>query len=249
MSAIWADCAHQIQPGLLAGTFWRLVESQEQIATTELVDSLEEQALLEELLERTKPALPGKATLHFLLRTPFRYPPLRYGSRFGPRTEPSLLYGALSIPTMLAESAFYRFLFWQGMRTPPKRAITSQHTAFSAKYRSLRGLRLQHTPFDRHRAALTHPASYADTQPLGSAMRAAGIEAFEFISARDSATGLNVALFTPEALSSQQPLATQRWVCQTSATQVDFLDEAAHAVHGFRLREFLLNGQLPRVGL
>lgn len=37
------------------------IGSQEQIATTELVDNLEEQVLLEELLEQTKPPLLDKA--------------------------------------------------------------------------------------------------------------------------------------------------------------------------------------------
>ncbi|HEX5514932.1 MAG TPA: RES family NAD+ phosphorylase [Gammaproteobacteria bacterium] len=249
MSAIWAACADEAHPVLLSGQLWRLVESQEQIATTEIVDTLEEQALLEELLEATKPPLPGKTALHYLLRTPFRYPPLPFGSRFGSRFEPSLFYGSITVGTMLAESAFYRFLFWYGMRTPPARAITSQHTAFTAKYRTTQGLRLQMRPFDNYHPALTDPTSYAATQPLGTAMRAAGIEAFEFISARDQERGLNVALFTPEALASTQPLSTHRWVCQTDALQVDFLDEASRAVHGCALEIFLIEGVLPRVGL
>jgi hypothetical protein len=72
-----------------------MVESQQQIATSSLVDDLAEQALLEELIERSKPPLrSGTERLHYLLATPFRYPPLRHGSRFGGRFEPSLLYGA-----------------------------------------------------------------------------------------------------------------------------------------------------------
>lgn len=57
-----------------------MVESQEQVATLQLVDTLEEQALLEELLESSKPPVPADAEpLHYLLKTPFRYPPLRWG--------------------------------------------------------------------------------------------------------------------------------------------------------------------------
>lgn len=246
MSAIWADCSGKAQAGMLSGTFWRLVESQEQIATTQLVDSLDEQAVLEELLDTTKPPLPGSSTLHYLLRTPFRYPPLRHGSRFGMRTEPGLLYGSHTTATMLAESAFYRFLFWHGMHTPPARAITSQHAAFTARYRTAHGLRLQAPPFDEHRPALTDPASYGATQALGSAMRAAGIQAFEFTSARDPGAGVNVALFTPQGLSSKKPLSIHRWVCQTDSSRVSFLDETAHAVHGFELALFLVAGQLPQ---
>jgi len=31
----------------------------------------------------------------------------------------SLFYGSLSIETVLFESAYYRFVFWQGMTVPP----------------------------------------------------------------------------------------------------------------------------------
>lgn len=46
----------------------RLVESQEQVATNQLVSSLERQAVLEDMLEATKPRLrKGTETLHYLL--------------------------------------------------------------------------------------------------------------------------------------------------------------------------------------
>jgi len=35
-SAIWEACASQIEPSLLEGTLLRVVESQEQVATTHL---------------------------------------------------------------------------------------------------------------------------------------------------------------------------------------------------------------------
>ena len=66
----------------------------------------------------------GGADSHYLLATPFRYPPLPYGSRFGSRFEPSLFYGARSASTALAESAYYRFVFWSGMATPPPAPLT-----------------------------------------------------------------------------------------------------------------------------
>jgi hypothetical protein len=90
---IWreAEGERHIQP--IAGTLLRMVESQEQIATNRLVDALDKQQLLEELLEGTKPDYrPGTRHLHYLLATPFRYPPLRHGSRFGRRSEPALFY-------------------------------------------------------------------------------------------------------------------------------------------------------------
>ena len=126
----------------------RLVESQEQVATNALVRTLAEQALLERLIEGTKPRPPPAADgLHYLLLTPFRYPPLRYGSRFGRRTEPSLFYGARGIETVLAEGAYYRFVFWSGMEAAPAEALKTRHTVFRTQIQTERGLRLQEPPF------------------------------------------------------------------------------------------------------
>ena len=103
MSEIWAACRDRAAPVALQGDVFRLVESQEQVATNSLVRTLAEQALLEDLIETSKPQLPGPAIrLHYLLATPFRYPPLPWGSRFGRCFEPSLFYAARTRDTVLA---------------------------------------------------------------------------------------------------------------------------------------------------
>lgn len=244
MRGIWEACRDRVRPGLLSGTLLRLVESQEQIATNQLVDDLDEQRVLEDLLEQTKPPGPKQGPRHYLLRTPFRYPPLRHGSRFGSRHEPSLFYGSLSTGALLAEAAFYRFYFWHGMESPPAHAFVTQHTAFEVGYAAGRGVRLQATPFDEFRAALAHPADYSATQALGSAMREAGIEAFEYRSARDPDGGLNVALFTPGALADARPRSQERWLCQTEGERVRFLGNGTTA-RDFPLAAFLVEGELP----
>lgn len=243
---IWAACREAALPGPLGGTVLRLVESQEQVATNRIVRGLEEQALLEEMLEATKPPVPAEAArLHYLLATPFRYPPLRYGSRFGSRHEASLFYAARKTSTVLAEAAYYRFVFWHGMETPPAAAFNTQHTLFACTIRSARGLRLQDPPFAAFRAVLTHPADYGATQRLGTALRAAGIEAFEYVSARDREGGLNVALFTPAALASRRPTMTQEWLCETRGETVHFYGAEERAVHRFGLSDFAVEGVLP----
>ena len=66
-----------------SGDLWRLVESQSAVATLKLVDTLDEQAILEAELEGSKPLVPASwAHLDYLLATPFRYAPYRTGSRF-----------------------------------------------------------------------------------------------------------------------------------------------------------------------
>ena len=235
-----------MKPGLLEGTLLRLVESQEQVATSQLVSTLEHQAILEDLLERTKPALqPGTEGLHYLLATPFRYPPLTWGSRFGSRDEPSLFYGALSQKTVLWEAAYYRFVFWRGMATPPPRKLNTQHTLFGAAYRTMLGFRLQEPPFSAHLDVLTDPADYRATQALGSKMRDTGVQSFEFVSARDPDRGINVALFTPQAFVCPRPVSQDAWLGEVDGVHVRFRAVYGGEVYDFPIERFLVEGKLP----
>ncbi len=241
----------------IGGELVRIVESQEQIATNQLVDSLEEQALLEQLLEQGKPTLPGGDRVrHYLLSTPFRYPPLRHGSRFGQRHEPGIFYGAATVATALAETAYYRFAFWAGMRVPPRSgALTTAHTAFAAAYAASAGVRLQAPPFDRFTMELRRPDSYAATQALGTRLREEGVLAFEFASARDPGGGINVALFRAQALASTQPGWQQPWLCETRPDRVTFFSSVpgqggvgtgtAPGTVRHPLDDFLVDGRLP----
>lgn len=243
---IWAACGGRAGFASLEGAVLRIVESQVQIATHRLVSSLEEQALLEEMLEAVKPPMAdGTADLHYLLATPFRYPPLRHGSRFGRRHERGLYYGSLVSTTLLAEAAYYRLVYWHGMAEPPAAPLTTQHTVFSARYTCRRGVRLQDLPFSEYRRELTDPASYGATQQLGSAMREAGIEAFEFLSARDPAGGLNVALFNPAALASRRPESSQQWLAATAGDRVGFYCHEEAPVRNYPISAFTVAGTLP----
>ncbi|MDQ8023519.1 MAG: RES family NAD+ phosphorylase [Moraxellaceae bacterium] len=240
-------CLAEARPVLLGGTAWRLVESQEQIATNRLVANLAEQALLEQMLETSKPRAPADtARLHYLLATPFRYPPLPWGSRFGGRSQPGLFYASRGVGTVLAESAYYRLLFLAGMSVAPQGALTTQHTLFSMTIRSEKGLRLQASPFDAHLTSLTDPGDYRASRALGSAMREAGIEAFEFVSARDPERGLNIALFTPLALSHDRPDLTQQWLCETTAATVRFYHQPSASLWQFDAVHFTVAGRLPQ---
>lgn len=244
---LWTLGADPDLQAAIHGTLVRLVESQEQIATTGLVDDLGEQALLEDMLEATKPPhRPGTEAVHYLLATPFRYPPLRHGSRFGAAHEPSLFYGAHRLLTALTETAYYRFVFWEGMRTPPPSGrLITQHTAFGARYKSPRGLRLQSPPFDTFESQLRNREDYTATQRLGSAMRDAGIEAFEYLCARTRLRAVNVGLFTPRALIGKQPLQPNTWLCETRTEQVSFRAAAGGQFHTFPRTNFLVDGTLP----
>jgi hypothetical protein len=244
MSEIWQTCG-QAATATLSGTLWRMVESQEEIATNALVDTLDEQAALERLLEQTKPRRSGIEGHHYLLATPFRYPPLRHGSRFGRRFEPGLFYGSIHRSALLAEAAYYRFVFAAGLATPFPKPLLTGHTAFSVRFRTARGVRLERPPFSAHRALLTSAVDYAATQALGSAMREDGIEAFTFMSARDPERGTNTALFVPSALADKAPRAQTPWTCETGAERVTWRERGAHVVVGFATEVFLVEGALP----
>lgn len=245
---LWQHCNGAHHLSTVSGTLYRLVESQEQIATLNYVDTLEEQAVLEDLLEQSKPRVPTSAQgLHYLLQTPFRYPPLPWGSRFGRTHEASLLYGGLGLSPTLAESAFYRLVFWHSMPPHPSKAcIDSAHTLFSVRYRTDQGVQLHALPFSEYESSLTHPSDYRITQQLGSAMREAGVAAFEYTSARDHKKGRCVGLFAPTALSQKKPASMSPWLCETRADQVIFKPLSENTVYRFPGAHFMVGGRLPR---
>lgn len=243
---------------------YRIVESQEEIATTELVSDLSEQDLLENLLEQSKPPLPeGTEGFHYLLATPFRYPPLRHGSRFGRFFERSLLYGGMTVETTLTEAAYYRCLFIDGPETPFRDVLRTQHLLFTARVETNRGMQLQGPEWQEAHRDLADPQDYRYCQTVGTTMREAGVVAFQFISARavqaglcalpfESANGnegVNVALFSPEGLQSKTPGTGRRVIMTTDRGRVmaslQDLDGNKN-VFSFQRDLFLIDGSLPR---
>jgi hypothetical protein len=246
MVDIWSksDGKNHIKP--LMAKIYRLVESQEQIATLGLVNNVYEQGVLEELLESTKNPLPSDtSSLHYLLTTPFRYPPLRYGSRFGRTFEQGIFYGSLNINTALSETAYYRFVYMLGPETPYEQPISNQYTSFTVKVRSNSSIFLDQAPFSKYELILTSPSSYIETQQLGSTMRESGIEIFQFISARDKDKGKNIALFTPKSFQSKAPAQMTTWLCQTSIDEVGFMAKEEQQRTSYSQKDFWVDNAFP----
>lgn len=246
---IWDQCEgiKRIQP--IQETAWRIIEAQEITATRKLVDSLEEQMLLEDMLESSKPLLDEIAIkFHPLLYTPFRYPPLNYGSRFGMRIEPSLWYGSLSANAAMAEKAFYQFNFLRAS-IAAYGLVEIPLTIFSAKIKTNKGIKLNESPFSMFTNIISSPISYVDAQALGSAMRDSMIEAFTYVSARDKNRGHNIALFNMNAFAHKNPEAEsfQSWQCLASKNNIEFVRSSAisNEVIRFSIDEFISNGELP----
>jgi RES domain len=246
MVDIWADVDGKKEIKPLMATICRLVESQERIATLGLVSNVYEQGVLEKLIESTKNPEPNNSdSLHYLLKTPFRYAPLPYGSRFGKVFEQGLFYGSLIISTALAETAYYRFVYMLGPEIPFPSIISNEYTEFSVSVKSDFGIFLDQPPFAKYEAILVSPTSYAATQQLGSNMRQNGIEIFRYISARDKNKGKNVALFTPKAFHSRKPTKLSGWLCQTSIEEVGFLSKEDNRRVRYRQKDFWVEGIFP----
>lgn len=245
-SSIWTQSAGSSRIRPLAAEPWRVVEAQHRVATRKLVDSDEEQALLEELLDAAKPPVPGGTRLHYLLFTPFRYPPLPRGSRFGSRWEPGLWYGSDTLPTAFAEVAYYRLVFLDGTDAQLG-AVETDLSAFRAPVAARHGVDLTTDAFARWRALLASKTSYAATQPLGTAMREAGVEGFRYRSARDPDAGVNVALFTSDVFTVRRPRALQTWHAVASREGVELTKRDYFEDRHFRFPRavFLVAGRLP----
>jgi hypothetical protein len=178
-----------------------------------IVDTLAEQARLEELLEDSKPAVPPECRhLHYLLFTPFRYgAPYPRGSRFRRAgLTPGLFYASQTVTTAVAEMAFFRLLFFADSPVTPWPRNAIEHTVFQTRFRTPRGLDLLSAPFDRAGARWTHPTDYAACQQLADDARAAGVQVIRYASARDPG-GVNVALLTCAAFSVTVPIERQTW--------------------------------------
>lgn len=248
-SPIWTRCAGNSRVRALEARPWRLVEAQHLTSTRKLVDSAEEQALLETLIERAKPPVPAGPEfdgLHFLLTTSFRYPPLRHGSRFATRFERSLWYGSKERRTAFAEAAYYRLLFLEGTAADLGR-LEVEVSAFRVPVRARRGIDLTKPPFDADRDRISSPVRYDESQALGAVMRESGVEAFRYRSARDPEDGVNVALFTPRAFAANRPETPETWACTASRDLVEFRrkDFFVRAAVSFAREVFLVGGELP----
>ena len=252
--SIWTRCGERFRPQRVSGEPWRAVEAQHVNSTRKLVDSDDEQEALERLIDGVKPPWPpgaGFDGLHYLLATPFRHPPLRYGSRFGTRQERGVYYCARAQRTVFAEKAYYVLLFLEGT-TADIELLTRPLTVFQARISTRKGLDLTRAPFSAHERAISSPTTYADTQPLGTAMRGAGVQSFVFRSARDPEGGANIGLFEPVfTAKKKQPANAERWVCTATRDRVELKPgpTVARARLGFARDTFLVDGVLPAPGV
>jgi len=248
-STIWHRSGGTTHLRDYAGDPWRVVEAQHRISTRKLVDSDEEQELLEALLEDVKPPIPPDpdlGRLHYLLFTPFRHPPLRHGSRFGTRAERSLFYASEQLHTAFAEVAYYRLVFLEESAADLAPLLV-ELTAFCVAVASARAIDLTAPPFDAFRRSLVSRSSYRVTQALGRDMRADLVEVFRYESARDRRHGVSLGVYTPSVFQADRPRGLQTWLCVATADDVELSRKNYfhHGVHHFPRTDFTIRGKVP----
>lgn len=216
----WTPAAVSSEARRWRGSAWRMVESQHIAATMKLVDTREEQDLLETLLDSGKPSLQTDTeSLDILLATPFRYPPRKGGSRFRGATDPGVFYAAESVRTAAAELGYWRWRFLHD--AVDLDAIDPvPHTAFAARV-SVQGVDLRKPPFETDAQLWQHPTHYAPTQAFARVAREAGLGGIVYRSVRDPSPAWCIAVLSPAGFEERQALhGAQTWFLAVSQRAV-----------------------------
>jgi hypothetical protein len=219
--------AHGVQLRL-----WRAVEAQHVIATRALVDSQQEQELLEALLERYKPPLPPRCGgLDYLLYTPFRYAPPPGGSRFRGEADAGVWYGAEAIRTACAEVGYWRWRFLTDS-AGLQRLDAVPHTIFQALAQgSAVDLRVE--PFRGDQPLWGDAVNYSACQDFARRARDACVQLIRYRSVRDPRHGGAGAVLDPAAFSGVGAVRRrQSWFLTVDRQRVSWVRVGAPPAHG-----------------
>ena len=190
-----------------------MVEAQHRISTMKLADTAEEQALLEQLVEQSKPPVPPQARgLDYLLFTPFRYGPYPQGSRFRRAgMSEGVFYAAAAVDTAIAETVFHRLLFFAESPGLPFPKNPGEYTAFMVRLAASHAVDLTRPPFDARARVWMHVQNYAPCQAFADEAREAGIDAIVYASVRDPEHRPAYAVLSPGVFASPKPARYQSW--------------------------------------
>jgi hypothetical protein len=205
-----------------------------------LVDTLDEQALLEDEIERTKPPVPAEcADLHYLLATPFRYGRYPGNSRF--RHEgysPGVYYASEVAATAVAETVFYRLLFFAESPGTPWPRNPLEFTALEVAYSVQRAIDLTAAPFSESEERWTRLADYGPCLELSDAAREAEILLIRYRSVRDPKRRANLAILSCAAFSARNPVSFETWRIALSASGAIALCDRSDERLGFSWNDF-----------
>ena len=219
-AATWHPSWIENQATLLSMNAFRMVETQHIAATMRLIDTSEEQDVLELMLEQSKPPLPPQAVgVHYLLAAPFRYLP-ETGSRFRAPRMPGVWYGADDAYCACAEIAYWRQRFLLDSAGLAKDCITSEHSMYEASV-SGPAINLLGEPWSQAQALWKHPNDYSETQRLGEAVRSKGDVSWIRYGSVRAPEHICAAVYDPGALTMITPERQwEQWHCYATRDKV-----------------------------
>lgn len=212
-STIWTADALQSELRPYRKRVYRTVEAQHLYSTMKLVDTTDEQEVLEQVLDDAKPPVPAEHKhLHYLLTTPFRYRS-RYDSRFRRGTADfGIFYASESEMTSIWEVAFYRLLFYAESPETSLPSGFASYTLFSVKVNAAKALDLTSPPLDVDRERWCRLADNSPCQDLLLAARPTGVQLVRYQSVREpSGQGRNIALLDALCFDSASVQQEQTW--------------------------------------
>lgn len=217
---------------------WRLIELQSKPATQKITDTLDEQGLLEEILERSKPDVPAECeSLDYQMKSPFRYGRYPNSSRFRRVGHTPGVYYASEDPIAAAlEAVWYRAGFFKAAIDMPKAEVTLSLTAIEV---------LVKTPFSidlRDPAMLgigrwSDPDDYSDCLDLADRVRASDGEVIIYGSVRHPKQEANVAVLACVAFEQPKPVSQQTWHIHIKVDRVILRCETTRQNYEFGLAE------------
>ena len=211
-----------------------------------LVDTLDEQQLLEEELERTKPPGPPECRhLHYLLSTPFRYGRYPGNSRF--RREgysPGVYYAAEEVETAVAETAFYRLLFFAESPGTPWPRNPLEFTGFAARYAAEAVVDLTVPPLSEQAEHWTDIVNYEACLALADVARQADVGVIRYLSVRDPLRRANLALLSCKAFVAPMPEQQATWRLSLSGHGAYALCDWPERSLSFSLSDFAADPRL-----
>ncbi len=202
---------------------WRGVEAQHVVSTMRLVDTAQEQDVLEQLLELSKPPMPQmKSPKHYLLSTPFRYRP-QHQSRFRRAGTLGVWYGAEELYAACAEVAYWRHRFILDSVSLIRTELLTEHTFFQAEVKGT-AVDLMSLPWVEARGAWTHGSDYVQTHAMAETAKDAGVQWICYESVR--APGKRcAAVLDVEALDMLHETSQQTWHCKATREAVTMVHQ------------------------
>ena len=225
----------EFEPVICVLTPWRAVEATHRVATMVLVDSLAEQAILERELDDSKPARADQQPgLHWLIFTPFRYPPLPSGSRFRGPGQHGVFYGADSRKTACVELGYWR---WRFLMDSPNLVTLDPmpQTLFQSEIRGL-SIDLRAGKWASRENDWMHPVGYAPTQEIARQARKNDIQVIRYASVRDPERGACAAILNPIAFSKNEPVSQEGWMLSVSTTNVFWKSNSVFGEESFEFK-------------